>query len=75
MLGHRPTIENRDAFIILGAFVGQLADKYDKAKIIRLVKISELVIIAIAIISYKLNSLANGLPFNVICRLLPTLES
>ncbi len=43
-------------FIILGAFVGQLADKYDKAKIIRLVKISELVIIAIAIISYKLNS-------------------
>ncbi|MCF8462288.1 MAG: MFS transporter [Rickettsiaceae bacterium] len=43
-------------YIIFGSFVGQLSDKYDKTKIVRLIKVAEVIIVVFAIISFKLNS-------------------
>lgn len=45
-------------FFLFSATAGQLADKYDKAKLARLVKVLEMLIMGVAIIGFMLHSLA-----------------
>jgi 1-acyl-sn-glycerol-3-phosphate acyltransferase len=45
-------------FFLFSATAGQLADKYDKAKLARLVKVLEIVIMAVALLGFSLHSLA-----------------
>jgi len=45
-------------FFLFSATAGQLADKYDKAKLARLVKVLEMVIMAVAAAGFALHSLA-----------------
>ena len=45
-------------FFLFSATAGQLADKYDKAKLARLVKLLEIVIMGVALLGFSLHSLA-----------------
>jgi 1-acyl-sn-glycerol-3-phosphate acyltransferase len=44
-------------FFLFSATAGQLADKYDKAKLARLVKVLEMVIMGVAVLGFSLHSL------------------
>jgi MFS family permease len=45
-------------FFLFSATAGQLADKYDKAKLARLVKLLEIVIMGVALLGFSLHSLS-----------------
>jgi len=45
-------------FFLFSATAGQLADKYDKAKLARLVKLLEILIMAVALVGFSLHSLS-----------------
>jgi 1-acyl-sn-glycerol-3-phosphate acyltransferase len=45
-------------FFLFSATAGQLADKYDKAKLARLVKLLEIVIMGVALLGFSMHSLA-----------------
>ncbi len=44
-------------FVLFSAYAGQLADRFDKARVIRLVKMAEVVIMAVASVGFFLKSL------------------
>ena len=45
-------------YILCAGLAGQIADKYDKAKIVRIVKFVEIIIVGITIYGFTINSLA-----------------
>ncbi|MDX1975235.1 MAG: MFS transporter [Rickettsiales bacterium] len=45
-------------FFLFSATAGQLADKYDRAKLVRIIKITEIIIMAVATIGFLLQSLS-----------------